>query len=166
MKKLILFTLVVILASCSAEKKCQRVLNKAKDLGCLSETDSTKVITKFIKGDSIHDTTRLFVEKRVVDSLYLLDTCFTKERIKTIKESLKIEPIFIDNKDYKLTIRLVNGNIVYDLKLADRIDTTIVHQKQYKELDKSRNKDFKLPNILYFVGLILLLIILKRLKII
>lgn len=166
MKKLILFTLVVILASCSAERKCQKVLTKAKALGCLSETDSTKVITKFIKGDSIHDTTRLFVEKRVVDSLFLLDTCYTKERIKTIKESLKLEPIFIDNKDYKLTIRLVNGNIVYDLKLADRIDTTIVHQKQYKELDKTDESNFKLPNILYLFGLILLLVILKRLKVI
>jgi hypothetical protein len=165
MKKLILFALV-ILTSCSTERKCQRVISKAKDLGCLSETDSTKVIIKIIKGDSIHDTTRLFVEKRVVDSLYLLDTCFTKERINTIKQSLKIEPIFIDNKDYKLTIRMVNGHIVYDLKLADRIDTTIVHQKQYKELDVSRKKEFKLPNILYFVGLVLLLIILKRLKII
>jgi hypothetical protein len=166
MKKLILFALVVILASCSAERKCQRVLNKAKDLGCLSETDSTKIVTKLIKGDSIHDTTRVFVEKRIVDSLYLLDTCYTKERIKTIKESLKIEPIFIDNKNYKLTIRLVNGNIVYDLKLADRVDTTIIHQKQYKQLDKTRKKEFKLPNILYLVGLVLLLIILKRLKII
>ena len=165
MKKLILFALV-ILSSCSAEKKCQRILSKAKDLGCISETDSTKVITKYIKGDSIHDTTRLFVEKRVVDSLYLLDTCFTKERIKTIKESLKIEPIFIDNKDYKLTIRFVNGNIVYDLKLADKIDTTIVYQKQYKELDKSRKKDYKLPNILYFFGVILIIILLKRLKVI
>ena len=47
MKK-ILIILICILASCSTAKRCEKHIAKAKELGCLKESDSTKIVVKYI----------------------------------------------------------------------------------------------------------------------
>jgi hypothetical protein len=161
MRKVLIIAIAILLFSCNAEKRCQKHINKAKILGCLSETDSSKVITKYIKGDSIHDTTKLVITQTDIDSLYLLDTCYTKARVNKIFKYAKIKPINVDNKTYKLDIKVENGLLIYDLIIKDRVDTTQVNNHSYN-VTKPKGKSFDIPN--NWIVLVVLLVILYALK--
>lgn len=157
MKYLLILATMLLVFSCNTQKRCQKHINKAKILGCLSETDSIKTIIKFVKGDSIHDTTKLVVEKRIIDSLYLQDTCYTIERVDKVLKNAKIKPICVDNVTHKLSIKVDGGTIIYDLIIKDRFDTTQVRKRTYIEEPPSKC-GFKIPNnLLFLIGLIIIL---------
>lgn len=122
----------LILLSCNAEKRCQSHLNKAKLGGCLVEEvkhDTTYQID-IIKGDEIvtYDT--------AIDTLYLKDTCYSKERIKYIVQKLKIEPITVNDSNVDLKIWLDSGKIKYNVKpktkTITKTDKQIVKEIEYE----------------------------------
>lgn len=130
MKKFFIFLLII--TSCSAEKRCQRHFDKAKELGCLKENDSTKVVIKYIKGDTIISYVPIYIDSNAFDSLHKKDTCYTKQRIRTIIQKLKITPVNKVDSNYNLQIWLEDGQIKYELKLPSRKDS-IIYQTKYLE---------------------------------
>lgn len=42
--------ILILLSSCTAQKRCERKLNKAQKLGCLSYTNDTLILTDTIRG--------------------------------------------------------------------------------------------------------------------
>jgi hypothetical protein len=139
MKKIIAFFIVfwvlmvlMLISSCSTAKKCERHIAKAKELGCLKESDSTKVVVKYIKGDTLISYVDVYVDSSEFDSLSKKDSCFTKDRIQTIIQKLKVTPVNEVDSNYNLQIWLENGKIRYELKLPSRRDS-IVYQTKYLE---------------------------------
>ena len=131
MKK-ILIILICILASCSTAKKCEKHIAKAKELGCLKVSDSTKIVVKYVKGDTIISYINVFIDSSDFDSLSKIDSCYTKDRITTIIQKLKVTPVNKVDSNYNLQIWLDNGIIRYELKLPSRKDS-IVYQIKYLE---------------------------------
>jgi hypothetical protein len=134
-------TLILILSSCNTAKmtakKCEKHIAKAKELGCLKESDSTKIVVKYIKGDTLISYVPVYIDSSDLDSLNIKDTCFTKERIETIVQKLKIPPVNRVDSNYNLKIWLENGQIRYELKLPSRKDSVIYQIKylEHKPLD-------------------------------
>jgi hypothetical protein len=122
MKK-ILIIVICIFASCSTAKRCEKHIAKAKQLGCLSENDSTKTIVRYIKGDTIISYVNVYIDSSDFDSLNKKDSCFTKDRIRTIIQKLKVTPVNKVDSNYNLQIWLDNGQIRYELKLPSKKDT-------------------------------------------
>ena len=114
--------LMLLITSCSVEKRCANAVNKAKSLGCLK--DSVLVV---------HDTTleyrdtgsvKLVLDSAMMDSLLNADTCFTKTRIETIIRNIKIKPVNIDDSLYSLEIWVEKGVLKHNLVIKPRIVTT------------------------------------------
>ena len=141
MKKL--FIIILLLASCSTTKRCEKHIAKAKQLGCLKESDSTKVVVKYIKGDTIISYVNVYIDSSDFDSLNKKDSCFTKDRIRTIIQKLKVTPVNKVDSNYNLKIWLENGLIKYELKLPSRKDS-IVYQTKYID---HKPKDIETNNI-------------------
>lgn len=141
--------LLLILLSCNAEKRCQNHLNKAKLGGCLAEEvkhDTTYQID-IIKGDEIvtYDT--------AIDTLYLKDTCYSKERIKYIVQKLKIEPITFNDSNVDLKIWLDSGKIKYIVKNKNK---TIKESKS----SMAKETDCETPSYLkWLIGALILIIL-------
>ena len=124
--------MLLILTGCSTAKRCEKHISKAKELGCLVQTDSTKTIIKYIKGDTLISFVTVYVDSSDFDSLSKIDSCFTKDRITTIIQKLKVTPVNKVDSNYNLQIWLDNGQIRYELKLPSRKDS-IVYQIKYLE---------------------------------
>lgn len=137
MRKILLILLLI--TSCSAEKKCQRHISKAKELGCLKESDSTKIVVKYIKGDTLISYVPIYIDSNSFDSLNKKDPCYTKERVRTIIQKLKVNPVNKVDSNYNLNIWLENGQIRYELKLPSRKDS-IIYQVKYLEHKSTTNK--------------------------
>ena len=163
MKK-ILIILICILASCSTAKRCEKHIAKAKELGCLKESDSTKIVVKYIKGDTIISYVDVYIDSSDLDTLNKQDTCFTKEWIQTIVQKLKIIPVDKIDSNYKLKIWLDNGKIRYELKLPSRKDS-IVYQIKYLEHKPISEKWNNIPKwLVILIGIIGLLFIIKAFR--
>lgn len=162
-----LFLVAILLSSCNASKQCERHIAKAKELGCLKENDSTKVVVKYIKGDTIISYVNVYIDSSEFDSLSKKDSCFTKERIRTIIKKLKVTPVNEVDSNYNLRIWLENGIIRYELKLPSRRDS-IVYQTKYLEhkplpsKSSLRNIPEWLVMIIGILSILFTLIALKR----
>ena len=160
MKK-ILIILICILASCSTTKRCEKHIAKAKELGCLKESDSTKIVVKYIKGDTVISYVNVYIDSSDFDSLSKIDSCFTKDRITTIIQKLKVTPVNKVDSNYNLQIWLDNGIIRYELKLPSRKDS-IVYQIKYLEHKPINEGWNNIPKwLVILIGIIGLLFILK-----
>jgi hypothetical protein len=130
--KLILWAIAVAymlsMTSCQAlrEKRCQNAIKKAQELGCLNLDTTRKVVTKFIKGDSVFINTSIEVPVEKIDSFWRIDTCFTKERIKTIIQNLKVTPMDSQTEQYHFKAWIENGQLYGFCKIKDRVDTTAI----------------------------------------
>ena len=117
--------MALFVASCKPRQvRCDEAKAKAVRLGCLSLDSSTKIITKYIKGDSITTKVPVFVPVTVIDSLWRIDTCYTKKRAETLLKSAKIAPLDTQSSRFKIHAEIKDGYIVLDIKEKDRTDTT------------------------------------------
>jgi hypothetical protein len=150
MKYLNLLLIVILLASCNAQKiaqkRCDKHIAKAKEMGCLKESDSVKIVIKYIKGDTLISYVPIYVDSSSLDSLNKKDSCFTKERVSVIIRTLKVKEVNAVDSNYKLRIWLSDGKIMYDLKLPARKDSTIYETKYLEKKDiVSPNGGFYMP---------------------
>lgn len=132
MKYLNLLLIIIILASCNAQKRCEKHIAKAKQMGCLKESDSVKIVVKYIKGDTLISYVPIYIDSSSLDSLNKKDSCFTKDRVSVIIRTLKVKEVNAIDSNYKLRIWLSDGKIMYDLKLPARRDS-IIYQTKYIE---------------------------------
>ena len=62
--------ILILLCSCSQSQRCQRHMDKAKELGCLTEHTDTVITYDTIKGFSF-DTIVQFRDTNLVDTMYV-----------------------------------------------------------------------------------------------
>lgn len=118
-----LLLIILILSSCSTEKRCMRHIEKAKKLGCLTFTDSVNIrdsvsihLDSQIVVSSVDSILNIIVCDSLTDTLYLTRV---KERIKTIVSNIpcEISPTAIGNKYYTLKMWVENGKLMYEFDL-------------------------------------------------
>ena len=105
---------IILLSSCTAQKRCERKLNKAQKLGCLSYSNDTVILRDTIKGfqfdtivrfDTLSHSDTLIIEKDGVKSQTIIqwrDRIVSQELIKqdtiiqnqviTKTKTIKIKP--------------------------------------------------------------------------
>jgi len=161
-----ILTLIVILSSCNAQKRCENHYNKAKQMGCIKETDSVRIVVKYIKGDTIKSYVPIYIDSSSFDSLSKKDTCYTQQRVKTIIQKLKVKPVSAIDSNYNLQIWLQDGKIQYSLKLPPRKDSVIYKEKYIEKKDISPTEKFFMPIWLVWLvcilGIISIIMSLKR----
>ncbi len=117
--KYLIPALIILLYSCSATKRCEHHLAKAKQLGCLIAHTDTVNRYIYIKGDTIHEIVKVGIDSAALDSFLntIKDTCISKEIIKTFPKFIpcKAKPYHKDTTNYKLDIILINGEL--DVKI-------------------------------------------------
>jgi hypothetical protein len=161
-----ILTLIIILSSCNAQKRCENHYKKAKEMGCIKETDSVRVVVKYIKGDTLISYVPVYIDTNSLDSLSKLDTCYTKERVKTIIQKLKVNPVSAIDSNYNLQIWLQDGKIQYSLKIPSRKDSIIYRDRFIEKKDISPTEKFYMPIWLVWLvcilGIISIVLSLKR----
>lgn len=66
-----LLIIAIILTSCSSQKRCERHLERCKDLGCLTTTADTIVQFDTVRGFSI-DTVFKFTDSSAIDTVWIV----------------------------------------------------------------------------------------------
>ena len=151
-----LLIIAIILIGCNAEKQCQKHVRKAKEGGCL-RIDSFKTIVHdtTIKEVTKKDSTTPTIEKRIIDSLRITDTCYSMARGENFKKALKMALISVKDSNYSLDIWMDKGVVKYNLHINPCVSTTIdsgVTNTIEKEVEK-------MPTWAYFGFAFLCLII-------
>lgn len=105
--KLTLLTLLILVGSCSSERKCRRAINKAEKLGCL-KTDSitiydTLIIADYdtlVKFDTINDIDTLIVENGGIKTVV-----FTKWKTREVRVVQNVDTIITERKVPQVIIK-------------------------------------------------------------
>lgn len=113
-----LVVLMLLITSCSAERRCASALDKAKRLGCLK--DSVMIVHDTTKEVRDTGSVKLVLDSALMDSLLNADTCFTKARIETVIRNAKVKPVNIDDSLYSLKIWMDKGVLKHDLVIKPR----------------------------------------------
>lgn len=126
-KFLLLFIIgifILLLTSCSTQKRCEWHLSKSKQLGCLKMNNDTVEVEKLIKGDSVYFESKIGIDSNELNSIIdsLKNDCSNKEVIKEIirKIPINIEPYFKDDSLYRLSVIVEKNKLKVDIKIKDR----------------------------------------------
>lgn len=123
--------MIILFSSCSSEKRCIKARNKAVELGCLSLDSSVKYVERIIKGDSVRVPILIFVPDSSADSLIRVDTCYTKERIRTVLKNAVIKPIDTTTKNgTRVLFSMTKGAPSLEIYEPDRRDTVKIINNQ------------------------------------
>jgi hypothetical protein len=114
-------------------------------MGCIKETDSVRVVVKYIKGDTLISFVPVYIDSSSLDSLSKKDTCFTQQRVETIIQKLKVKPVSAIDSNYNLQIWLQDGKINYSLKIPPRKDSIIYIEKYIEKKDINPTDKFYMP---------------------
>jgi len=120
--------LILILSSCSAQKRCERHLTKAKQLGCYTTDTIERIDT--IKGFSI-DTLFISDSLTIIDTFTLVkDNIITKTivnwKTKTIGQNLSKTDTIIKTKQVTNTVFKAVEKIPWSYKIALGVLTLII----------------------------------------
>lgn len=135
-----LLIILLILTSCNATKQCENHVRKAKIGGCL-RVDSFKTIVHdtTLKEVHIKDSAETKVDVRIVDSLRITDTCFSKARTDNFRKAITMTPISIKDTNYSLDIWMDKGVVKYKLNIKPCVSTTI-NSGTTQEIEKAVEK--------------------------
>lgn len=105
--KLTLLTLLILVASCSSERKCRRAIAKAEKLGCL-KTDSVTIYDTLILTN--YDTMVQFKDTNEVDTLFIDNggiktVVFTKWKTKEVRVTQKADTIIKERKVPQIQVK-------------------------------------------------------------
>lgn len=105
--KLTLLTLLILVGSCSSERKCRRAINKAEKLGCL-KTDSITIYDTLILAS--YDTTVQFktindIDTLIVENGGIKTVVFTKWKTREVRVVQKSDTIVTERKVPQVVIK-------------------------------------------------------------
>lgn len=155
MKYLLILTLILL--GCNTTKQCEKHVRKAKEGGCL-RVDSFKTIVHdtTLKEVHIKDSAETKVDVRIVDSLRITDTCFSKGRTDNFRKAITMTPIRVKDTNYSLDIWMEKGVVKYNLNIKPCVSTTI-NSGTTQEVEKVVEKiPFGIYFLLGFLALVIL----------
>lgn len=149
----------------SRQQKCMDCLKKTQDWGCLNLDTGKQYIIKTISGDTLHDSIPFYIDRHILDSIYLSNPCPDKKTVENIIRNVKIQPIDTTLARCKLKIWAENGKLRFTHEDIPFNDTTAIIDVKpiVNNIDKKKFDWWKLAFFL-LLGTVLLAVFLNALS--